>query len=60
LLKTEFGCKSYRVFCISVFLVFQIRSDSELCSGLRSANVLDSEYSPEQLRALLRSTPKTP
>jgi hypothetical protein len=47
LLKTEFGCKSYRVFRMSVFAVFQIRSCSGLCSGLSSANYL--------LRSTIRS-----
>jgi hypothetical protein len=57
LLKTEFGCKSYRVFRMSGFAVLQIRSEIRSCSGLSSGRVLAPEYRPELLRALLRAAP---
>jgi hypothetical protein len=57
LLKTEFGCKRYRIFHMSCFVVLQIWSEIRSCSGLRSGRVLAQEYRLELVWALLQAAP---
>jgi hypothetical protein len=60
LLKMEFGCKRYHVFCMSVFAVLQIRSEIQSCSGMLWAEQWRCTRSRVQAEATLSSAPERP